>query len=109
MAEQSSATATAGNTAPRDAVAAAQAFVDAHGKPTRAVVEYLGRAGARIVLVGADGILGDIVVPDMASGEAVCASVADLVVSEWDRDTTAAARIGAAHRRRMAGPRARRR
>jgi hypothetical protein len=71
------------------------------------VVEYLGRAGARIVLIGADGILGDVVVPDVASGEAVCAAVADLEVGEWDRDTTAAVRIGSTHRRRMAGPRAR--
>jgi hypothetical protein len=71
------------------------------------VVEYLGHAGARIVLVGADGILGDVVVPSVASGEAVCAAVPDLEVGEWDRDTVAAVRIGAAHRRRMAGPRAR--
>jgi hypothetical protein len=107
VAEQSSSTAAGAGTAPPQAVAAAQAFVAAHGKPSRAVVEYLGRAGARIVLVGADGILGDVVVPDVASGEAVCAAVADLEVGEWDRDTTAAVRIGSAHRRRMAGPRAR--
>ncbi|GDY28923.1 hypothetical protein GTS_05560 [Gandjariella thermophila] len=94
--------------APRRAVRAAHAFVAAHGKPSRAVVEPLGRAGARVVLVGADGALGDVIVPDMAAGTAVCDAVADLEAAEWDRDTTAAVTIGAAHRRRMAGPRARR-
>ncbi|MCP2170253.1 hypothetical protein LX83_007144 [Goodfellowiella coeruleoviolacea] len=83
-------------------------FVAAHGAPARAVVERLGRAGARVVLVGADGALGDVVVPDVATGEAVCAAVPDLKLTEWDRDTTAAVTIGAEHRRRMAGPRARR-
>lgn len=106
MAKQSSLTIDgAGSALPR-AVATVRAFVAAHGKPSRAVIEYVGRAGARIVLVGADGILGDVVVPDVAGGEAVCAAVEGVEVSEWDRDTTAAVRIGAAHRRRMAGPRA---
>jgi hypothetical protein len=108
VAEQSSPTPEDGGIAPPRAVAAVRRFVDAHGKPSRAVVEYLGRAGARIVLVGADGILGDVIVPDVASGEAACAAVADLEIGEWDRDTIAAVRIGSAHRRRMAGPRARR-
>ncbi|AHH97073.1 hypothetical protein GCM10010174_38380 [Kutzneria viridogrisea] len=94
-------------TAPARAVAAAKSFVSAHGTPARAVVENIGRMGARVVLVGADGAMGDVVVADVATGEALCAAVADLEQSEWDRDTTAAAKIGAKHRRRMAGPRAR--
>jgi hypothetical protein len=93
-------------TAPRHAVRAARAFVAAHGKPSRAVVEPIGRAGARVVLVGADGALGDVMVPDVATGDAVCDAVADLEPAQWDRETTAAVGIGAAHRRRMAGPRA---
>lgn len=92
---------------PKTAVGRTSAFVKQHGAPARAVVENLGRAGARIVLIGADGALGDVLVPDVATGEAVVAAVDKLEASEWDTDTTAALKIGARHRRRMAGPRAR--
>jgi polygalacturonase len=85
------------------AVKTATAFVAAHGKPARAVVENVGRAGARVVLVGDDGAMGDVVLPDVASAEAVVEAVADLDAHEWDRETTAAVRIGPAHRRKMAG------
>lgn len=88
---------------PRRAVTSAKAFVAAHGRPTRAVVEPIGRAGARLVLVGRDGAMGDIVVPDVATGEAVVAA-AGAQAAEWDRDTTAATNIGPKHRRRMAAP-----
>jgi hypothetical protein len=90
------------------AVKAAAKFVADHGKHSKAVVERVGRAGARIVLIGTDGAMGDVVVPDLAVGEAVVAEVADLELSEWDRETTSLVRIGPAHRRKMAGPRARR-
>ncbi|MFI9012029.1 hypothetical protein ACIGNX_32800 [Actinosynnema sp. NPDC053489] len=85
------------------AVKTAAAFVAAHGKPSRAVVENLGRAGARVVLVGDDGAMGDVVLPDVASAEAVVEAVADLERHEWDRETTAAVKIGPAHRHKMAG------
>ncbi|MFD1149520.1 hypothetical protein [Saccharothrix hoggarensis] len=85
------------------AVKTATAFVAAHGKPARAVVENVGRAGARVVLVGDDGAMGDVVLPDAASAEALIAAVPDLEAHEWDRETTAAVKIGPAHRRRMAG------
>ena len=88
---------------PRRAVSSAKAFVAAHGRPTRAVVAPIGRAGARLVLVGNDGAMGDIVVPDVATGEAVI-SAAGAQAAEWDRETTAATRIGPRHRRRMAAP-----
>lgn len=83
-------------------------FVAEHGKPARAVVEPIGRAGARVVLVGADGALGDVLVRDVPTGEALVAAAAEVEQHEWDRETTAAVKIGARHRRRMAGPRARR-
>jgi hypothetical protein len=88
---------------PGRAVSSAKAFVAAHGRPTRAVVENIGRAGARLVLVGHDGAMGDIVVPDVATGEAVIAA-AGAQPAEWDRDTIAATKIGSRHRRRMAAP-----
>lgn len=88
---------------PGRAVSSAKAFVAAHGRPTRAVVERIGRAGARVVLVGNDGAMGDIVVPDVETGEAVV-EAAGAHAAEWDRDTVAATKIGLRHRRRMAAP-----
>ncbi|QFZ24705.1 hypothetical protein EKG83_35610 [Saccharothrix syringae] len=85
------------------AVKTASGFVAAHGKPSRAVVEPVGRAGARLVLVGDDGAMGDVFLPDVATAEAVVEAVPDLERHEWDRETTAAVRIGAAHRHKMAG------
>ncbi|WP_092533821.1 hypothetical protein [Amycolatopsis arida] len=82
---------------------AARGFVERHGKPARGVVEYIGRVGARVVLVGADGALGDVIVPDVATGEALVAAVPDLEPAEWDAETVNSTAIGPEHRRRMAG------
>jgi len=89
-------------TLPARTVAAAAAFVAKHGKPTLAVVENIGRAGARVVLVGADGALGDVMVPTEAAGAELAEKVDGLEASEWDRETVAATKIGPAHRRKMA-------
>ena len=82
---------------------AARKFVKAHGKPAHAVVENIGRAGARVVLVAADGALGDVVVPSVATGEALVEAVEDLSPATWDAETVQATKIGAEHRRKMAG------
>jgi hypothetical protein len=82
---------------------AARKFVKAHGKPSRAVVENIGRVGARVVLVGADGALGDVVVPSVATGEALVEAVEDLEAASWDAETVKATKIGPEHRRKMAG------
>ena len=74
----------------------------------KAVVQRIGRAGARVLLVGGDGALGDVVVPSVETGEALIEAVEGLERSEWDADTVAATVIGPEHRRRMAGPLARR-
>lgn len=84
------------------AVKAATAFVAAHGGSARAVVENIGRAGARVVLVGEDGAMGDVIVAGPAAGEALIERVDGLEAAEWDRETVAATTIGAAHRRKMA-------
>ncbi|MEJ2854545.1 MULTISPECIES: hypothetical protein [unclassified Saccharothrix] len=86
------------------AVKTASRFVAEHGKPARAVVQNIGRAGARVVLVGDDGAMGDVVLPDVAAAEALVSAVTDLEQHDWDRETTAATRIGPAHRRKMASP-----
>ena len=95
------------STAPGKAVAAATAFVRQHGGAARGVIENLARAGARLVLIGEDGAFGDVLVPDVAAGRAVIERVEEIEEAEWDSATTAALTIGSAHRRRMAGPRAR--
>ena len=77
-------------------------FVAAHGKPARAVVENIGSAGARLVLVGADGAMGDVIVGTAEAGEKLVGEVDGVELSTWDAQTTAAADIGAAHRRKMA-------
>jgi hypothetical protein len=90
-------------TVPPKAVKSATEFVAKHGKGSRAVVEPVGRSAARVVLVGADGALGDIVLPDVPTAEALVEQVTDLDAAEWDRETTATLKIGPAHRHRMAG------
>ncbi|GAA2982337.1 hypothetical protein [Actinokineospora diospyrosa] len=87
---------------PAAALRAATAFVAAHGQPSRAVVEAIGRAGARVVLVGEDGSMGDVVVPSTEVGAALVEQVEGLEQTEWDRETVAATRIGAGHRAKMA-------
>lgn len=84
-------------------LAAARKFVAEHGKPVKGVVENIGRAGARVVLVGADGALGDVIVPGPATGEALLEAVEDLEPAQWDAATVGAVKIGAGHRHRMAG------
>ncbi|GAB2967446.1 hypothetical protein [Amycolatopsis acidiphila] len=89
-------------------LASARRFVADHGKPAKGVVENIGRAGARVVLVGADGALGDVIVPAPATGEALVEAVEGLELAEWDAATVNAVKIGAEHRHRMAGPAGRR-
>jgi predicted CoA-binding protein len=82
-------------------LSAAKNFVDEHGKPSKAVVEYLGRAGARVVLVGPDGALGDVIVPSVSAAEALVEAMADLEAAEWDAETVNATQISPEHRRKM--------
>ncbi|MBA8823622.1 hypothetical protein FHX42_000951 [Saccharopolyspora lacisalsi] len=86
---------------PREAVGRAAGFVGEHGGSARAVVENLGRAGARIVLIGQDGAFGDMMVSDVATGRSVVDAVDNLTDSAWDNETTSALRIDPEHRRRM--------
>lgn len=88
-------------------LSAARAFAAEHGTPTRAVVERIGSMGARVVLVGADGAMGDVVVPSPETGAALVEAIDDVEAAEWDSDTVNSTAIGAEHRRKMAGPRAR--
>ncbi|WP_211260616.1 hypothetical protein [Amycolatopsis jejuensis] len=84
-------------------LAAARGFVAKHGAPSRAVVENIGLAGARVVLVGPDGAMGDVLVAGTDAGAALVDAVEDLEAAEWDSETVKTVKIGAAHRRKMAG------
>jgi hypothetical protein len=83
---------------------AARGFVRRHG-PSKAVVEPIGQAGARVVLVGEDGALGDVLVADVEAAEALINEVDGLDAAGWDAETVNAAKIGDAHRKKMAGRR----
>ncbi len=80
-----------------------RAFVLAHGGTGTAVINYVGRVGARIVVVAADGAFGDAVVAGVHAGAAVCRRAGIPVADEWDRELSAAVRPSAQDRRRMAG------
>ena len=62
-----------------------KSFAGDHGGAT-AVIEYVGRRGARIVLVGEDGAWGD----QFASGTDVarqaCATAGVVVENSWERE-----------------------
>lgn len=73
---------------PKSTVNAITKFVAEHGGTASAVIQPVGLAGVRITLVGADGILGDQVVEDLATANAVVASFDTVTVAEWERELT---------------------
>ena len=81
---------------------AVRAFAAAHGGSARAVVQGVAAHAVRITLVGGDGILGDVVVPDDETAQAVLAA-AEVPAEEWDRELASAVGLSDAHRARMAG------
>ena len=88
---------------PSHTVDAIKKFVAEHGGSASAVIQPIGLAGVRITLVGADGILGDQVVKDLATANAVVASLDDVTVSEWDRAITSIVTPRKGHFQKMAG------
>lgn len=78
-------------------------FVLEHGGTGTAVINYIGRVGARIVVVAADGAFGDAVVTGIEAGTEVCRRAGIPVADGWDRELSAALRPSARDRRRMAG------
>lgn len=80
---------------------AARQFVAAHGKPVSVVVQNLGRTGSRMVLIAPNGRIGDVIVADVATGNAVIEAEEDLQAAEWDSETVGRTTIGPARRRNM--------
>jgi len=80
-----------------------RAFVTEHTGPARAVITYMGRSGARIVVVAADGSFGDAIVSGLKAGARVCEQAGIQVADGWDRELSAQITPSAADRERMAG------
>lgn len=67
-----------------------------------ALVERLGAARARIVLIESDGTFGDVVVDSVDAAEEACRQ-AGIAVGSWDRETAAKLLTSRADRTKMAG------
>jgi hypothetical protein len=88
MADGSDTTPTTGSTvteAPDGLVAGIRAFASVHGG-AKAVVEYVGKRGARIVLVGEDGAWADQFAEGTDIARAACATAGVAVENEWERE-----------------------
>lgn len=88
---------------PAGALSAVKAFVGEHGGTGNVVIQPVGRAGTRVTLVGADGVLGDQVVKDNDVAQALVEAVGGLTESEWDRELISSVNPAPGHYRRMAG------
>lgn len=77
-------------------------FSRAHGG-AEAQLAYLGQAGTRIVLVGADGAWGDLVAPDHAVAASAVEKAGVTVHESFDGEFAAKVRTGPYEWSRMAG------
>lgn len=75
----------AAGSAPGGLVGGLRSFAAEHGG-AKAVIEYVGRRGARIVLVGADGVWGDEFAPDTKAARLACERAGVEVQNEWERE-----------------------
>ncbi|WP_043727058.1 hypothetical protein [Nocardia asiatica] len=85
-------------------VESVRGFVADHGKSATAVLQPIGRAGVRVTLVGADGVLGDQVVADLDTAKTLIETVDGLTeADEWDRELTSIVTPRKGHWAKMAG------
>ncbi len=85
-------------------VESVKGFVADHDGSATAVLQPIGRIGVRVTLVGADGILGDRVVDDMATAKELVATVDGLTAAdEWERELTSIVTPRRSHWAQMAG------
>ncbi|MBE1492136.1 hypothetical protein [Plantactinospora soyae] len=77
-------TAVAGQT-PNGLVSGIQSFAAGHGG-AKAVIEYVGKRGARIVLVGEDGVWADQFAESTDVARLACAKAGVAVENEWERE-----------------------
>jgi hypothetical protein len=70
---------------PMGLVAGIKSFVADHGG-AKAVIEYVGRRGARIVLVGEDGVWADQFADGTDVAREACITAGVEVEKEWERE-----------------------
>ena len=75
----------AGRRAPEGLVAGIRSFAADHGG-AKAVIEYVGKRGARIVLVGEDGAWADQFAEGTDVARAACVKAGVAVENEWERE-----------------------
>jgi hypothetical protein len=85
MADGSDTTLTLDRPLADDLVAGLKSFAGDHGG-ARAVIEYVGRRGARIVLVGEDGVWADQFAPATDVARSACVDAGVLVENAWERE-----------------------
>ncbi|GAA2716954.1 hypothetical protein ACFY2R_11815 [Micromonospora olivasterospora] len=71
--------------APNGLVAGIKSFAAGHGG-AKAVIEYVGKRGARIVLVGADGAWADQFADGTDVARQACATAGVAVENAWERE-----------------------
>ena len=77
-----------GGKAPAGLVSGLRSFAAGHGGAT-AVIEYAGRKGARIVLVGGDGASGaEQYAESTEAARVACAQAGVTIEHEWERELT---------------------
>lgn len=79
-----------------------RSFLTANGGTGTAVIDYLGRRGARIVVVSGHGPFTDAVVGSVDEGAAAC-EAAGIPVQTWDRELSSRVTVSAADRLQMRG------
>ena len=74
-----------GGALPSGLVTGLQTFAADHDG-ARAIIEYVGRRGARIVLIGGDGAWGDQFAPSTDVARQACATAGVPVENSWERE-----------------------
>lgn len=83
-----------------DAEQRLRAFDKRAGGGCVAVVDHVGRVGARIVVIAPSGDFGDVLASSVAAAASICERVG-LPVRPWDRETTGLLEPSADDRVRM--------
>ncbi|MFI8565865.1 hypothetical protein ACIGGF_04805 [Rhodococcus sp. NPDC078407] len=91
------------NEVPKGTLAAVKGFLADHGNSASVVIQPVGRAGTRLTMVGADGVLGDQVVPTYAIAKAIVDELDGLTEAEWDRELVSSVDPADGHHEKMAG------
>jgi hypothetical protein len=85
MADGSDTTATLNRPVPGSLIDSIKSFASEHGG-AKAVIEYVGRRGARVVLVGEDGVWGDQMAESTDIARRACQEAGVGLENSWERE-----------------------